>query len=137
MKRNILIHTTLLLGIVLPAGLPLSAQEMSMTLTLEDCRQMAASRSSKATDASLDVLAAEYQKQEAFSEYFPRVSAVSFGFHSLDPMLKIGITDIVGASYGYSDIFNGGRFNGTASPNTGKLFEAGEIFRIFAATNRP
>lgn len=103
MKRNILIHTTLLLGIVLPAGLPLSAQETSMTLTLEDCRQMASSRSSKATDASLDVLAAEYQKQEAFSEYFPRVSAVSFGFHSLDPMLKIGITDIVGKNdFGYN-----------------------------------
>lgn len=103
MRHNNLIRIILLLGGILPAGIPLAAQETSLTLTLEECRQMAASRSSKATDASLDVLAAKYQKQEAQSEYFPRVSAVSFGFHSLDPMLKIGVTDIVGKNdFGYN-----------------------------------
>lgn len=47
-------------------------------------------------NSQLDMLSARAQKQEAFAEYFPSVSISSFGFWSLDPMLEIGVKDILG-----------------------------------------
>jgi outer membrane protein TolC len=87
MKRTISIFLCLL------ALLPLSAQT---SLSLSDCRSMAVQHDPHLRNAHLDVMAARAQKQEAFSEYFPAVSISSFGFWSLDPMLEIGVKDILG-----------------------------------------
>lgn len=46
----------------------------------------------------LDVNAAKAQKGEALAEFFPKVSINAFGFYSLNPMLEIGIGDILGES---------------------------------------
>lgn len=73
-----------------------SAQELSLTLT--ECKEMATQNDPYVRNAHLDVLAAQAQKQEAFTEYFPKVSLTAFGFWSLDPLLEIGVKDIFGES---------------------------------------
>ena len=70
----------------------------AQSLSLEDCREMALSNAAVQKNAELDVQAAVYQKQEAFAEYFPRVSASAFGYWALKPMIEIGVSDILGKS---------------------------------------
>ena len=79
--------------VALLVGMQVQAQTV---LTLEDCRDMAVQNDVCLKNADLDLLAARVQKQEAFAEYFPKVSISSFGFWSLDPMLEIGVKDILG-----------------------------------------
>ena len=79
--------------IALAVGIRSHAQ---VVLTLEDCREMALQHDVHLSNAHLDMLAARAHKQEAFAEYFPKVSVSSFGFWSLDPMLEIGVKDILG-----------------------------------------
>lgn len=90
MKRLMLAALAAAFAICAPAA----GQEVR--LTLEQCREMALQNNSSAVGAALDLKAAEYQKQEAFAEYFPRVSAMGFGFWALDPLLEIGVKDIFG-----------------------------------------
>lgn len=81
--------------LVAPANAPiLSAQ--SRTLTLEDCKAMALEHNSSVRNSALDVKAAQLQKQEAFAEYFPRVSASMFGYYSLNPLIDIDVRDVLG-----------------------------------------
>lgn len=72
------------------------APAQEVRLTLDQCREMALQNNSSAVGAALDLKAAEYQKQEAFAEYFPRVSAMGFGFWAFNPLLEIGVKDIFG-----------------------------------------
>ena len=74
----------------------MQAPAQEVRLTLDQCREMALQNNSSAVGAALDLKAAEYQKQEAFAEYFPRVSAMGFGFWAFDPLLEIGVKDIFG-----------------------------------------
>ncbi len=67
-----------------------------LTLSLEDCRQMALENNAYSRNAELDVRAAWLQKQEALAEYFPRVSANVLGYWALNPLLEIGVTDVLG-----------------------------------------
>ena len=88
MKKTVLAALAALTCIAAPA--------QELRLTLEECREMALQNNSSAVGAALDLEAARYQKQEAFSEYFPRVSAMGFGFWAFDPLLEIGVKDIFG-----------------------------------------
>ena len=88
MKKTVLAALAALTCIAAPA--------QELRLTLEECREMALQNNSSAVGAALDLEAARYQKQEAFAEYFPRVSAIGFGFWAFDPLLEIGVKDIFG-----------------------------------------
>lgn len=88
MKKTVLAALAALTCIAAPA--------QELRLTLEECREMALQNNSSAVGAALDLEAALYQKQEAFAEYFPRVSAMGFGFWAFDPLLEIGVKDIFG-----------------------------------------
>ena len=88
MKKTVLAALAALTCIAAPAH--------ELRLTLEECREMALQNNSSAVGAALDLEAARYQKQEAFAEYFPRVSAMGFGFWAFDPLLEIGVKDIFG-----------------------------------------
>lgn len=88
MKKTVLAALAALTCIAAPA--------QELRLTLEECREMALQNNSSAVGAALDLEAARYQKQEAFAEYFPRVSAMGFGFWAFDPLLEIGVKDIFG-----------------------------------------
>lgn len=67
-----------------------------LALTLEDCVRLAGQNNATIRGARLDLRAAELQSEEAFAEYFPRVSASGFGFYSLNPLIEIGVQDIFG-----------------------------------------
>lgn len=89
------------IGVLLAAlhfPLLLMAQQGSVVLTIDECRQLAYSRSAQMQNASLDIEAAKFQREEARAEYFPRVSVAAFGFYALDPMLEIGVEDLFGKS---------------------------------------
>ena len=78
------------------AAFSLGAQSTHMELSLEDALSAARQNEIQIKNARLDYQASLYQKQEAFAEYFPRVSAMALGFYAVNPMLEIGITDILG-----------------------------------------
>ena len=67
-------------------------------LSLDECMTMALENNMSVRNAELDVFAARAQKQEAFAEYFPKVSVNAFAFYAFDPLLEIGVTDILGES---------------------------------------
>lgn len=69
-----------------------------MVLTLDECRSLAMQNNVNVRNAGLDVLAARAQKGEALAEYFPKVSVNAFGYYAFDPMLEIGVKDILGDS---------------------------------------
>lgn len=80
--------------LLLPARM--NAGSPKVMLSLDDCVNMAFQNDAGLKNARLDGLAAAEQKKEAFAEYFPTVSASAFGFYALDPMLEIGVKDILG-----------------------------------------
>ena len=84
---------------------PVLASAQGLTLTLENCKDMALQNDPYVRNAHLDILAARAQKQEVFAEYFPKVALNSFGFWSKDPMLEIGVYDIIGKNE-LSDVLN-------------------------------
>ncbi len=90
MKRLTVIYLACLLGMISAA-----AQNV---LTVEECVQMALSHNVDVRNSALDVTAARLQKQEAFAEYFPSISAMGLAFHSVSPMIDISLTDILGTS---------------------------------------
>ena len=69
-----------------------------VVLTMEECRSMALRNNAAVRNAQLDVIAARAQKGEALSEYFPKVSVNVFGYYAFDPMLEVGVKDILGDS---------------------------------------
>ena len=76
-----------------PAGQP-----VGLSLSLEQCIGLAGQDNAAVLNAGLDVAAARYQKQEAVAEYFPKVSVNAFAFYAFDPLLELGISDILGES---------------------------------------
>lgn len=78
-----------------PGGAPGDA---ARTLSLEQCRTMALENNAYMANAALDVRAAWLQKQEALSEYFPRVSATAFSYWAMNPLLEVGIIDVLGSN---------------------------------------
>lgn len=65
-------------------------------LSLEDCQKAALQKNYKLQNAELDLRAAKYQKNEAFTAYFPKVYASAFGFWSLNPLIDIDVKDVLG-----------------------------------------
>ena len=49
-------------------------------------------------NSRLDTEAALLQKQEAFCEYFPKFSLSMMGFEAVNPLLRIGVNDLLGNS---------------------------------------
>lgn len=109
-KRNIIYLSLLLLS-----GQSISAQEL---LTLEQCKQMALANNVKIKNARLEQNASEQTKKEAFTNYFPVVSATGGGFNANKGMAKVDLggtsmsmlkNGIVGSVTATQPVFAGGR----------------------------
>lgn len=74
--------------LVLLLCLPLQGQ--AQTLSLDSCLTLASQNNLSLRNAQLDVLKAQEVKKQAFTQYFPSVSATAGGFHALNPMVDIG-----------------------------------------------
>lgn len=92
MKLKILILTH-----CLSMALIVSAQK-AINLSLDDCKKLSAKNNVAVRNADLDLQAAKSQRQEALAEYFPSISASAFGFYAVEPMIEIGVKDILGTS---------------------------------------
>ena len=71
------------------------AQEKT-EVSLEQCQEMAIEHNPYILNSRLDILAAQARKREALAEYFPKVSVNALAFYAFDPILEIGLTDIMG-----------------------------------------
>lgn len=74
-------------------------------LSLDSCLKAAMARNATIENARLDVLAAEQVKRQAFTKYFPSVSATALGYHALNPLFEYGIGDIGNAQM-RQDLYN-------------------------------
>ena len=92
-------HYTTYRFIVLALCLVFSVHGMAdRLLTLDSCLSLAQQHNKKIQQAALNVSKAEEVKKQAMTKYFPQVSASAVGYHSLHPMVEIGIDDISNAS---------------------------------------
>jgi len=99
MKRPFLFLTIALLLVLVSTG------AAAQNLSLEDCRHIAAGENTQIKNASLDVLAAKAQRDEALTHWFPSASVVGVGFRASNPLLHLDIQDITGTTAGAA-LFN-------------------------------
>lgn len=78
--------------------LPVVSGAQDRYISLQECLDSSRFSNPDVVNADMDVRAARAQKQEAFANWFPTVSATAIGFHSLNPLLTIGLGDILGSS---------------------------------------
>lgn len=100
MKRLILI------GLVLIS----TGLQAQTSLSLRECLERAGQEDVALRNASLDVLAAQAQRQEALSLYFPTVSVQAIGFKAFDPLLELGLRDILGEGEAALKFYNAANF---------------------------
>lgn len=89
MTRRILFSISALL-VFLPAE--------AETLTLEECIQIASSGNVNVKNTHLDYMSAKMQKREALAYYFPVIDFKAMGFGALNPLVRIGASDLLGSS---------------------------------------
>ncbi len=82
MKRNNLLLLTALLC---------AASASAQTYTLDQCRTMALEHNVKIRNGALDIRIADQSAKEAFTRYFPQITAAGTIFRSSDPMLRADI----------------------------------------------
>ena len=70
----------------------------AQVLTLDSCLALARQNNKELRRAELDIEKAQQVKNQAFTNYFPQVKATAIGYHSLHPMVEVGIDDINNAS---------------------------------------
>lgn len=93
MKSNRILAVTVPIFLLHFAAL---AQEN--VLTLKGCLEMASYNDAYLRNAWLGIDAAKEQKAEALAEYFPKVSLNAVAFGALDPLIRIGVKDVIGNS---------------------------------------
>ena len=86
-------------GIVGSLVLCVGTVSAQRTLSLEECREMALENNAKMKNARLDVEGAREGKKEAFTKYFPNVSAVGTAFS----FFRFGIKKTVTKPHLYRD----------------------------------
>lgn len=90
MKR-IIITALLCLAAWFASGQP-------VRITLDECIESALEESNSVRNAALDYEAALGRRQEARMELFPSISINALAFHSLNPLIDITVTDVLGKS---------------------------------------
>ena len=70
----------------------------AQVLTIDSCLSLARQNNKELRHAELNIKKAQQVKNQAFTNYFPQVKATAIGYHSLHPMVEVGIDDINNAS---------------------------------------
>ena len=70
----------------------------SCLLSLDSCKALALQNNLEIKNATLDVEAAQEVKKQAFTKYFPNVSAIAGGYYAAKPLFEYGINDIENTS---------------------------------------
>jgi outer membrane protein TolC/preprotein translocase subunit SecF len=69
-------------------SLPMVENLKAQTLSLDSCKQLAIQNNRKIKESRFEVAAAEQQKKEAFTHYFPKISAVGMAMRSPDYLIE-------------------------------------------------
>ena len=67
-------------------------------LSLDSCKALALQNNLEIKNAALDVEAAQEVKKQAFTKYFPNVSAMAGGYYAANPLFEYSIDDIENAN---------------------------------------
>lgn len=121
-------HSILLILLTCVCTLRAEAQ-----LTLDSCLALAEHNNRSLRLKEIEVEKAREVKAQAFTKYFPQVSAHSLGFHSLRPMFEYGIDNIENA--GTRDLLNtlyGNYGAALGLDNTFSLFQHGVVAGVTA-----
>ena len=70
----------------------------AQSLSLDSCKALALRNNTAVKNAALDVAAAQEVKKQAFTKYFPNVSAIAGGYYAAKPLIEYGIDDIENAA---------------------------------------
>ena len=89
------ISLTFLSLLLLPA-LTIAGQDRQ--LSMDECIELSRQNNPRVANAALSVTAAQAQRHEARASWFPTVSASAGGFKALDPMVSVGLDDVLGSS---------------------------------------
>lgn len=95
MKRYIL-YIALMWMAVAAGAQPIPVD--SCLLSLDSCKALALQNNLEIKNAALDVEAAQEVKKQAFTKYFPNVSAMAGGYYAAKPLFEYGIDDINNAN---------------------------------------
>lgn len=68
------------------------------TLSLDSCLTLARRNNAEIRKADIHVQQAEQVKKQVITEFFPHIQGTAAGFHSLQPLVDIGIDDIGNAT---------------------------------------
>lgn len=114
----------------------------SKEFSLDDCKQLALANNAKIRNAIANVEAAKEDKRQAFTAYFPTVSATGFAYTTNNGLVSLDLRPIVefdllkngygGGISAVMPIFAGGQIY-----NTNRLAETGvEVNRLFLEQSR-
>ena len=79
-----------LIGLLMTiTSLGITGRAQSQVITLDSCKQMALQNNRRIKDAELQIRASQQQKQEIFTNFFPKVSVSAFALRSADYLLKL------------------------------------------------
>lgn len=85
MKKNI--------GFLMITSIMLSLNAVAQkSYTLEECKKMAVENNTRTKNSSLDIEAAQQERKEMFTKYFPTISASGTVFKADDPLLASSVT---------------------------------------------
>lgn len=73
-------------------------------LSLQECIALSRANNPDVVNAGLDARAAKAQKQETMGLWFPTVAFSAYGFHALNPLVRIGIEDVLGSGDGANNL---------------------------------
>jgi len=78
----------LLIGLLIAVP-SLLCKSQSQTISLDSCKQLALQNNRKIMNAEMQIQASQQQKQEVFTNFFPKVSIAAFAMRSADYLMKI------------------------------------------------
>ncbi len=67
---------------------------VSAPISLDSCLSLARQNNKQLLHAKLNIEKAQQVKNQAFTKYFPQITASALGYHSLHPMVEVGSNDI-------------------------------------------
>lgn len=76
-----------------------ASAQVTQPLSLEDCRKMALGNNIAIKKATYQKQKASETRQEAFTKYFPQISAQAFAFRANENIIEMGVMDILTLSF--------------------------------------
>lgn len=67
----------------------------AQTISLDSCLNLAMNNNLQIRNAELEIEKARQVKYQALTKYFPNIRIQALGFHALDPLIELGMQDII------------------------------------------